>query len=213
MYTGIVQTVAPVTALERHEGHTSFTFDLPPERVADLQIGGSVAVEGVCLSATAIDGTKVSFDAMTATLDRTNLGRLERGGRANIERSMKMTEENGGHPVSGHISCTAELVALKTEGAGAFISFRVPEEWAKYVFDRGFLAVNGCSLTVAEVDGNVFTIYLIPETLRQTTFPDYKAGDRINIEVDHQTKITVDVMERTLERLLPQYLAKAGAAA
>ncbi|MBE3638818.1 riboflavin synthase subunit alpha [Mangrovicoccus algicola] len=209
MYTGIVQTVAPVTRLSRHEGHVSLTLDLPQARVADLQVGGSVAVEGVCLSATAIEGTEVSFDAMTATLERTNLGRLEPGGRANVERSMRMDEENGGHVVAGHVSCTAELVAVKTDGAGAHLAFRVPAPWSGYIFERGFLAVNGCSLTVAEAAGDVFTIYLIPETLRQTTFPDYRVGDAVNIEVDHQTKVTVDVLERTLERLLPRYLSRA----
>lgn len=211
MYTGIVQAVAKVAARSSQDGFDTFAIDFPPEILTDLKIGGSVAVEGVCLSATEIEGSRVSFDAMTITLERTNLGRLAPGSRVNVERSAKMNDENGGHPIAGHISCTAEIVALKTEEPGAFVTFRVPGDWAKYVFDRGFLAVNGASLTVAEAKDDTFTIYLIPETLRQTTFPDYRAGDRVNIEVDHQTKITVDVMERTLERLLPAYLAKTGA--
>ncbi|MFV0244985.1 MAG: riboflavin synthase subunit alpha [Qingshengfaniella sp.] len=206
MYTGIVQTVSTVVSVAEHPRYRSFVVEIVAVHLQDLKIGGSVAVEGVCLSVTGIEGTRVSFDAMTMTLERTNLARLEAGTRVNIERSARMNDENGGHPIAGHISCTAELVAMKTDEDGAHIRFRVPPEWSKYIFDRGFVAVNGASLTVAEVEGDVFTIYLIPETLRQTTFRDYRPGDRINIEVDHQTKVTVDVMERTLERLLPQFL-------
>ena len=197
MYTGIVQTVAPIKSVVRHDGYTTFFIELPERLMVDLQIGASVSVEGVCLS----DNT-VTFDAMDATLERTNLGTIKTGDPVNIERSAKPTDENGGHNIAGHIATTAELVAAKMEMPGAFIRFRVPEEWAKYVFKRGYLAVNGASLTVAEAEDDTFTINLIPETLRQTTFPRYKAGDAVNIEVDHQTMVMVDVVERTLERLM-----------
>ncbi|MFN3506778.1 MAG: riboflavin synthase subunit alpha [Allorhizobium sp.] len=202
MYTGIVQTVAPIKSVVRHDGYTTFFIELPDRLMVDLQLGASVSVEGVCLSVTSMNGNLISFDAMDATLERTNLGTLQTGGHVNIERSAKPTDENGGHNIAGHIATTAELVDAKMEMPGAFIRFRVPEEWAKYVFKRGYLAVNGASLTVAEADGDTFTINLIPETLRQTTFPRYKKGDALNIEVDHQTMVMVDVVERTLERLM-----------
>lgn len=202
MYTGIVQTVAPVTNIVRHDGYTQFHVELPERLMADLQIGASVSIEGVCLSVTTITDNRVTFDAMDATLDRTNLGILSIGDGVNVERSAKPTDENGGHNIAGHIASTAELVASKMNMPGAFIRFRIPEEWAKYVFKRGYLAVNGASLTVAEAEGDTFTINLIPETLRQTTFPRYKPGDPLNIEIDHQTMVMVDVVERTLERLM-----------
>lgn len=202
MYTGIVQTVAPVTNIVRNDGYTQFHVELPERLMADLQIGASVSIEGVCLSVTTITGNRVTFDAMDATLDRTNLGILTIGDGVNVERSAKPTDENGGHNIAGHIASTAELVASKMDMPGAFIRFRVPEEWAKYVFKRGYLAVNGASLTVAEAEGDMFSINLIPETLRQTTFPRYKPGDPLNIEIDHQTMVMVDVVERTLERLM-----------
>ncbi|KPF43415.1 riboflavin synthase [Rhizobium sp. AAP43] len=202
MYTGIVQTVAPVTEVARHDGYTTFAIDLPETLLDDLKLGASVSVEGVCLSVTSMAGSTVTFDAMDATLDRTNLGRLKGGSTVNIERSAKPTDENGGHNIAGHIATTAEIVAAKFEMPGAFIRFKMPEEWSKYVFKRGYLAVNGASLTVAEAEGDEFTINLIPETLRQTTFADYAVGDAINIEVDHQTMVMVDVVERTLERLM-----------
>lgn len=202
MYTGIVQTVAPVENVVRHDGYTTFHIRFPDRLMNELQIGASVSVEGVCLSVTSMTGTEVTFDAMDATLERTNLGKLNAGDRVNLERSAKPTDENGGHNIAGHIATTAKLVAAKLDMPGAFIRFEVPDEWAKYVFKRGYLAVNGASLTVAEADENVFTINLIPETLRQTTFPDYRVGDDLNIEVDHQTMVMVDVVERTLERLM-----------
>lgn len=205
MYTGIVQAVAPVTQIIRHDGYTQFHIEFPERLTEGLQIGGSVSVEGVCLSATSITGRTVTFDAMDATLQRTNLSDLRAGDTVNLERSAKPTDENGGHAMAGHIATTATLVSIKSEMPGAHIRFSVPAEWAKYIFPRGFLAVNGASLTVAEAEDTVFQINLIPETLRQTTFARYRPGDRLNIEVDHQTMVMVDVVERTLTRLLDKH--------
>jgi riboflavin synthase len=209
MYTGIVQAVRPLLDVTTYPGHQQFTIDLNGELLDELKIGASVSVEGTCLSVTEIDGTQVKFDAMNATLERTNLRFFKAGQGVNIERSAKMNAEVGGHLMAGHIATTAEIVQLSIEETGAFITFRMPPQWGKYVFPRGFLGVNGCSLTVADVEDNLVTINLIPETLRQTTFAHYKAGELLNIEVDHQTMVLVDVVERTLkntltrEKLLP----------
>ncbi|AGZ34957.1 riboflavin synthase [Pseudomonas sp. SWI6] len=202
MYTGIVQAVRPLLDVTRYPGHNQFTIDLTAELLDELKIGASVSVEGTCLSVTEINGSQVKFDAMTATLERTNLRFFSAGQGVNIERSAKMNAEVGGHLMAGHIATTAEIVELSIKETGAFIKFRMPPEWAKYVFARGFLGVNGCSLTVADVEENVVTINLIPETLRQTTFARYQNGDLINIEVDHQTMVLVDVVERTLKGTL-----------
>lgn len=202
MYTGIVQAVRPLLDIARHPGHNQFTIDLTPALLDDLKIGASVSVEGTCLSVTEIEGTQVRFDAMTATLERTNLRNLQPGQGVNIERSAKMNAEVGGHLMAGHIATTADIVDISIADAGAYIKFRMPPEWAKYVFARGFIGVNGCSLTVADIDDNVVTINLIPETLRQTTFTRYKKGDLLNIEVDHHTMVLVDVVERTIRNTL-----------
>ncbi|ARO14735.1 riboflavin synthase subunit alpha [Ketogulonicigenium robustum] len=206
MFTGIVQTTAPVLRATRGNEVLTFALGMTPTLLDDLKIGASVAIEGCCLSVTSMGEGYATFDAMLATLERTNLARIADGVSVNVERSMKPTDENGGHMVSGHVSTTAQITALETEGPKARISFRVAPEWAKYIFVRGFLAVNGCSLTVGDVQedpaGDIFTVYLIPETLRSTTFGTYKVGDYLNIEVEHQTMITVEVMERTLTRLL-----------
>jgi len=208
MYTGIVQAVRPLLDVTTYPGHNQFTIDLTPELLDELKIGASVSVEGTCLSVTEIDGSQVRFDAMTATLERTNLSSFKPGRSVNIERSAKMNAEVGGHLMAGHIATTAEIVELSIKETGAFIKFRTPQ-WGKYVFPRGFIGVNGCSLTVADVEDNVITINLIPETLRQTTFASYHTGELLNIEVDHQTMVLVDVVERTIkgtlarENLLP----------
>ncbi|WP_174802187.1 riboflavin synthase subunit alpha [Martelella limonii] len=209
MYTGIVQAVRPLADITAYPGGKTFTIAFTDELLGALKLGASVNIEGVCLSVTGIDGDHVTFDAMNATLERTNLDRFKAGDGVNLERSAKMTDENGGHVIAGHIATTAMVEEISTAEERAFIRFRVPEEWAKYIFPRGYLAVNGCSLTVAEVHGNLFTINLIPETLRQTTFRDYQPGDLLNIEVDHQTMVLVDVIERTVTRVLPGLITKA----
>lgn len=198
MYTGIVKAVRPLTAVTPHLGHTQFVIDFTDELLADLKIGASVSVEGTCMTVTEVAGPCVTFEAMSATLDRTNLRRFKSGDFVNIERSAKMNDEVGGHLMAGHVATTAEAVELSIRDEGAFIRFRVPTKWSKYVFPRGFLGVNGCSLTVAEVDHDTITINLIPETLRQTTFASYQPGDLLNIEVDHQTMVLVDLVERTI---------------
>lgn len=208
MYMGLVQGVARVAKADHLPGRIAFTLEFPAGLAEGLTLGASVSVEGVCLSVTGIDGDLIGFDATKGTLDSTNLGAL-RNDRVNIERSAKLGDEIGGHMVAGHVSATAEIVGFETTAEDhMWIKLRLPMPWARYVFNRGFLAVNGCSLTVAAVDDDVITINLIPETLRQTTFGLYKTGDRVNIEVDQQTMVLVETIERTvgsvLERLLPR---------
>lgn len=211
MYTGIVQATRPIESARPYAGGLEFALRLTPELVKDLQIGGSVAVEGVCLSATKIDGDLVSFDAMTATLERTNLEAVATRGEANVERSAKPTDENGGHNIAGHIATTGEIVTLDITPERATLRIKLAADWAKFVFPRGFVAINGCSLTVAEKeelpDGSaIFQINLIPETLRQTTFTRYALGDHVNVEVDHQTMVMVSTIESVLGAMVPKFL-------
>ncbi|KQU88089.1 riboflavin synthase subunit alpha [Ensifer sp. Root31] len=209
MYTGIVKAVRPLTGVTPYAGHTQFAIDFTDELLADLKIGASVSVEGTCMTVAGLAGPRVTFEAMSATLNRTNLRRFKSGDVVNIERSARMNEEVGGHLMAGHVATTAEVVELSVREEGAFIRFHVPAKWAKYIFPRGFLGVNGCSLTVAEVEDNVVTINLIPETLRQTTFASYQPGDLLNIEVDHQTVVLFDVVERTIAGSLSRISAAA----
>lgn len=214
MYMGLVQGVADVVEAKRLPGRIAYRLRFPSHLTTGLVLGASVSVEGVCLSVTSIDGDLIGFDATQGTLDVTNLATLGHD-RVNIERSAKLGDEIGGHMVTGHISGTAEIVGFEKDAEEhMWLKLRVPAPWNRYVFDRGFLAVNGCSLTVAAVNGDVFTINLIPETLRQTTFALYAVGDRVNFEVDQQTMALVETIERTVssvfERLAAQYFDRKG---
>ncbi|MGH2341879.1 riboflavin synthase subunit alpha [Segnochrobactraceae bacterium EtOH-i3] len=205
MFTGIVQAVLPLARVDFHPGYRSFTLNFPEELRAELKIGASVALDGTCLTVVAIDGAAVRFDAVDGTLEITNLADRVAGDRVNVERSFRPGDENGGHVVSGHVTGTAEITALDTTGARKFVSFRIPEDYRKYIFDKGFLALNGASLTVAAISGDgIHTINLIPETIRQTSLSDYAVGDRLNFEVEAQTRVLVDTMERVMTRFLPK---------
>ncbi len=204
MYSGIAQAVVPIVSRDPGDGSTRYVLRLPEPLLEGLQVGGSVSVDGVCLTATAIEGGLVSFDVSDGTMEVTNLVDREVGHRVNVERSLRAGDENGGHNVTGHVTGTARVSAINT-GAGAMVlRLGIPEAHRRYVFHRGYLAVNGCSLTVAEIDedsGDV-SINLIPETIRQTSFSDYRAGDRINYEIELQTRIMVDTIERCVRQSL-----------
>lgn len=200
MFTGIVQGSFPLLAVERKPGLHSFTIELPEPLLDDLVIGASVAVDGVCLTVTAIDQGKVYFDIMQQTLSLTTLGELDTGDIVNIERSARQGVEIGGHVISGHVDNTAEVVAIEQPENNKFITYRAPAEQMKYIFAKGFVSLNGCSLTVASVnrEEHTLTVCYIPETLRVTTHGAKVIGDRINFEIDRQTQAIVDTVENVL---------------
>ena len=136
---------------------------------------------------------------MQATLEQTNLGLLQVGERVNVERAAKFGDEIGGHAMSGHISLTAEIVDIITSPNNCTVWFSLPLETMKYVLRKGYIGIDGCSLTIAEVDAGRFCVHLIPETLSRTLFGERKVGDRVNIEFDPQTQAIVDTVERVLE--------------
>ncbi|ARN73741.1 riboflavin synthase subunit alpha [Oceanicoccus sagamiensis] len=200
MFTGIVQGSFPLLKVERKPGLHSFTIELPAPLREDLAIGASVAVDGVCLTVTAIEQAKVYFDIMQQTLSLTTLGELNSGDVVNIERSAKQGVEIGGHVISGHVDNTAEVVAIEQPENNRFITYRAPAEKMKYIFEKGFVGLNGCSLTVAAVDRDehTLTVCYIPETLRVTTHGAKVIGDKINFEIDRQTQAIVDTVENFL---------------
>jgi riboflavin synthase len=196
VYTGIVQGAYPVVAVEQKPGLHSLAIALDAARTDKLLIGASVAVDGVCLTVTALDGDRVYFDVMQQTLQQTTLGSLAAGDRVNIERSARYGDEIGGHGLSGHIDAAVDIVAVNTSQNNRELCFSVPPLLRPYVFQRGFIGLNGCSLTVAELDAQAgtFKVCLIPETLRVTTFGDKVVGDRVNLELDRQTQAIVDTV-------------------
>lgn len=196
MFTGIVQGVATIDNLSAEPGLSSFAIRFPEEQVHGVSIGASVAINGTCLTVTRQEGNRLYFDAMQETLRATTLGDLKTGDRINFERAARIGDEIGGHLLSGHVHTTADIVAIERPENNCTLEFEVPEPWAKYIFPKGYIAINGCSLTIGEVRGNRFNVYLIPETLRATTFGDLSVGDRVNIEIDSQTQTIVDTLAR-----------------
>ncbi len=205
MFTGIVEGTATVVNAEHLPGLTRYTFEFPEDK-SSTKIGASVAINGTCLTVTSAARNCLSFDLMAETLNLTNLTNLNVGTQVNFEHAAKMGDEIGGHVLSGHIHCTAPVVALEPTENNLAVTIEIPEAWLNYVFYKGYVAINGASLTIGDLKDRLLTVYLIPETLRLTTFSDISIGDELNIEIDSQTQTVVD----TLEKLLPIYLTKHG---
>jgi riboflavin synthase len=203
MFTGIIEGRARLISAERRTGLFSYLFEFPslPE---SLRPGDSIAINGTCLTITKVDGRRATFDLMVETLHVTTLGQLQPGDEVNFEHAARFGAAIGGHAVSGHIHATAEL-ARRTETANNLcLEFKVPDPFKKYIFNKGYIAVAGASLTVGSVTDLGFTVDLIPETLRLTIFGQLAVGQQVNLEIETQTQTIVD----TLERLLPEYLSR-----
>jgi riboflavin synthase len=204
MFTGIVQGAFPVRAIVRKEGALSYAVELPESQRRDLKLGASVSVDGVCQTVARLAGALVHFDANDETLRVTTLGSLVEGALAHVERSARQGDENGGHVLSGHVDGTAEIVGVERSVENLALVLRVPIELSRYVFNKGFIALQGASLTVSGWDdlAQTFRVHLIPETIRLTTFGEKKVGDRVNLEIDRQTQVMVDTIDRAIRRAL-----------
>ncbi|HAT1611447.1 TPA: riboflavin synthase subunit alpha [Raoultella planticola] len=199
MFTGIVRGTAEVLSIDEKDHFRTHVVKLPAQLLPGLEAGGSVAHNGCCLTVTKIDGARVSFDLMRETLRVTNLGTLRKGEHVNVERAVKFNDEIGGHLMSGHIMTTAEVVHILTSENNHQIGFHVQDPMSmKYILYKGYIGVDGVSLTVGEVMPGGFWVHLIPETLQRTTLISKKRGDRVNIEIDPQTQAVVDTVERVL---------------
>jgi riboflavin synthase len=196
VFTGIVQGSFAIQSIVDRSGLRTLTVALPAAMREGLEIGASVAIAGVCLTVTGMAGEGVTFDAIEETQHRTTLGRLRQGQRVNVERSARTGVEIGGHELSGHVDGTAEIAAIDRPPGNHVITFRAPRELMRYVFTKGFIALDGCSLTVVDVDrgAGTFTVHLIPETLRVTTFGEKLPGDRVNLEIERRTQVIVDTV-------------------
>ncbi|EHH1279426.1 riboflavin synthase subunit alpha [Vibrio parahaemolyticus] len=198
MFTGIVQGTAKVVQIDKKERFQTHVIELDGALIEGLEIGASVAHNGCCLTVTNIDENRVSFDLMQATLALTNLGLLEEGSAVNVERAAKFGDEIGGHSMSGHISLMANIVDVIDAPNNRTIWFELPQESMKYVLAKGYIGIDGCSLTIGEVEANRFSVHLIPETLQRTLFGSRQVGDKVNIEIDPQTQAIVDTVERVM---------------
>lgn len=199
MFTGIVQGMAEVVAVEEKPLFRTHTLRFPPQWLEGLETGASVAHNGCCLTVTAIDGDRVSFDLIKETLRVTNLNDVTVGSLVNIERAAKFSDEIGGHLMSGHIMTTAEIVKIISSENNKEVWFKLQDpSLSKYVLHKGFIGIDGCSLTIGDVCANKFCVHLIPETLQRTLLGVKKIGSRVNIEIDPNTQAIVDTVERVL---------------
>ena len=198
MYTGIVSGTAPVIAVADGEGIRTLTIDL--DGFSDgLQIGASVALDGVCMTVVSLDGTEVRFDAIEETLARTTLGRAIQGHMVNVERSLRMGDELGGHILSGHVMMTAKIIGRVERGEGLDLVIENPLEARPYILEKGFVAIDGMSLTIGEASDEGFALHIIPETLRVTTIGEKEVGDSVNLEIDSRTQAVVETVMRNME--------------
>lgn len=210
MFTGIVQGIAEVAAIIDKPGLRSFSLEFPPGFCHGLEIGASVASDGVCLTVTALQGdTRADFDVMQQSLNLTTLAGLRQGSRINVERAARDGAEIGGHPLSGHVDFLATVAEIRRPENNHVLRIAVPAPWMRYIFAKGYIAINGASLTVAEAHrepggAGWFEVWLIPETLRMTTFGDKEVGSGLNIEIERQTQVLVDTVRAAVdERLGP----------
>lgn len=209
MFTGIVQGTAPIISITERANFRTHVMKFTPELLVGLETGASVAHNGCCLTVTKIEGENVSFDLIKETLRLTNLGELKEGDVVNIERAAKYGDEIGGHVVSGHIVTTAEISKIFTSEDNHQVWLSVYDKTLmKYILHKGFVAIDGISLTVGDVINNRFCVHLIPETLARTTLGSKRLGHKVNIEIDPQTQAIVDTVERVLHQKEQEMLLK-----
>jgi riboflavin synthase len=192
LFTGLVADLGRVAAIERSADGVRLTIS---SRLAtDLHEGDSVAVNGVCLTATALDGDSFAADVMNETLSRTSLGDVDTGGEVNLELPLRPTDRLGGHVVQGHVDGTGTILSLVDDGFARRVRIEAPSELLRYVVAKGSITVDGVSLTVAAIDGDSFTVSLIPETLQRTNLGKAQAGTTVNLEVDVLAKYVEKLM-------------------
>jgi riboflavin synthase len=199
MFTGIVQGTAKIVSIDEKPNFRTHIVEMPAHMLDGIETGASVAHNGCCLTVTEINGNHISFDLMKETLRITNLGELKAGDVVNVERAARFSDEIGGHLMSGHIMTTADISKILTSENNRQIWFKVQDPTLmKYILYKGFIGIDGISLTVGEVTPTRFCVHLIPETLERTTLGKKKLGEKVNIEIDPQTQAVVDTVERVM---------------
>jgi riboflavin synthase len=197
MFTGIVHGRFKVASLQKSIGLLRYAVNLPDSLLKGLDIGASVSIDGICQTVVQLDDTGVWFEAIQETLLKTTLQSISEGDLVNVERSARWGDEIGGHLLSGHVIGTAKITQIENLNEQKILHLSCPQEWMKYFFRKGFIALNGASLTLVDIfEHGEFTVHLIPETLRITTLDLKSVGDLINVEIDSRTQIIVDTIDR-----------------
>lgn len=209
MFTGIVQAIAIITQVSDEKGIRTFEIQFPTGFCQGVEVGASVAIDGVCLTVTDILSSEtLRFDVMIKSLQITTLNTFTLGSRVNAERAAKDGAEIGGHPLSGHVDFKAVVLDVSHVEENYRIRIGIDDHWKRYIFPKGYIAINGASLTISDVDKKAgwFDVWLIPETRRMTTFEDKQDGSVLNIEIERSTQVLVDTVRDTLEENLAEWL-------
>jgi riboflavin synthase len=195
MFTGIIQSVSLDSTFKQKKFGVELILKVEPSFTKDLKIGDSVAVNGVCLTVTRFDKNQINFDVIHESLKTTNLNKNYRKLNLNLERSLKMGDEIGGHLVSGHVHEIAEVKSFK-EGKERILTINKTPKVKDYIFQKGYVAINGIGLTVSDSNENDFSVSLIPETIKATNLSLIDKGDFLNIEADQQTIAIVETVKK-----------------
>ncbi|MDT0682846.1 riboflavin synthase [Roseicyclus sp. F158] len=193
MFTGIVSDIGTITQLEARgdlRARIGTSYD-----TSDIDLGASIACDGCCLTVVTTGPDWFDVDVSAETVSKTNLGTWEAGGRINLERALRVGDELGGHIVSGHVDGVAEVIRMAPEGDSLRLTFRAPEELARFIAPKGSVTLNGTSLTVNEVEGAEFGVNLIPHTREVTTWGRVAEGDLINLEIDTLARYVARMVE------------------
>lgn len=194
MFTGIIQAIGQIRAMQAIGGDLRLTIATCKLELSDVQLGDSIAVNGVCLTAVVLEDSSFSADVSRETLSLTSLGQLNLGASVNLEKALTLSTRLGGHLVSGHVDGLGEVISRYEDARSVRFRLKAPDQLAKYIAAKGSICVDGTSLTVNKVDGAFFELNIVPHTLQETIMSEYRAGSKVNLEVD--------VVARYLERLL-----------
>jgi riboflavin synthase len=199
MFTGLIEKIGTVVAARASHRGTQLQIDAP--RIAKrIRSGNSIAVNGCCLTLASRRGNRLTFDLLEETVARTNLKNLHRNDRVNLERALAANERFGGHFVQGHIDCVSPILSFEKEGANFRLELGLPSEFAHYVACKGSIAVNGISLTVAEIPAGSFVVWIIPYTKRHTNLDKAKTGELVNLEFD--------ILAKYVQMMLSSFVVK-----
>ena len=198
MFTGIVQGTGTIIDINKNNSVLNLNIKVPQPIAKKLTIGDSLALDGVCLTVTRISDVNVSFDVVNETQNRTIISNYDKNSVINLETSLEFGQQVGGHLVSGHVQTLGTIKEVEIDGDAKNILFEIPDGYCKYIFEKGYIAINGCSLTIGKVVKNTFYAHLIPETLRATNLDNLIYGDTVNLELDQNTITIVDTTERIL---------------
>lgn len=199
MFSGIVQETGKVIGFVKEKDIYNLSIECSSEFISDLKKGASISVDGVCLTVKDENPEILRFDLVEETIKRTNFQNIKTGDNVNLERSLKMGDEIGGHPVSGHIHGISKVISIDKRDQSWDVKFSVEPFMHDYMLHKGYVAINGCSLTVGEVSNESFMIHLIPETLSITNLFQLEQDSVVNIELDQNTIIIADTVKKYLD--------------